>query len=106
MSHDGPAPLGADSFSWDDAVVDGVMHHLDGEEAPTTGATIRPSEAVPRGLDGGLPTALGVDRREPEQREEAILAHRARIDAARRQGLMATEEALDNPSDLDLTWRR
>jgi hypothetical protein len=99
-------PLGDDSFSWDDAG-EGILPHLDGVPQPSTENILaRPSESLPRGLDGGRPSALGIDRRTPELRERDVLEHRARIDEARRLGLFETEEALDSPSDLDPTWKR
>lgn len=105
MSGASDSPLGADSFQWGQ-VGDPIGYHFEGGEPRTTGATHRPSEAISRPLDGGRPSPLGVDRRTPEGREADILQHRARIDAARRAGLMRTEEALDNPSDLDGSWSR
>lgn len=98
-------PLGGDSFQWPEAG-EPIGDHLDRQDARPTPGIVRPSEAIPRGLDGGRPSALGIDRRTPEQREADVLAHRDRIDAARRLGLMETEEALDNPSDLDTTWKQ
>lgn len=99
-------PLGDDSFSWDESG-EGIMPFLDAPKNPSAdGASHRPSEAKPRGLDGGRPSALGIDRRSPELRECDILEHQARIDRARRHGLFATEEALDSPSELDDSWNR
>tara|TARA_R100000951_G_scaffold109933_1_gene107558 strand:- start:945 stop:1265 length:321 start_codon:yes stop_codon:yes gene_type:complete len=99
-------PLGEDTFSWDDAGED-IAPHLDGPvDARPEGTLLRPSEAVDRGLDGGRPSALGVDRRPEAVIECDILDHRDRIDRARRLGLFETEEALDSPSDLDPTWKR
>lgn len=98
-------PLGEDSFSWEQAG-EGIAPHLDGPvEARPDGTLFRPSEAVDRGLDGGRPSALGVDRRPPEVIECDILDHRDRIDRHRRLGIFYTEEALDSPSDLDASWK-
>ena len=93
-----PGPLGADSFSWDD-VGEAIPADTDPAEIRTTGALARPSRAQPRGLDGGTPTSLGVDRRTPEMRAADISAHRARIDAHRERGDFTTEEGLDAPRD-------
>jgi len=99
-------PLGADSFQWE-GVGEPIVPHLDGPIDPRPDGTLfRPSDAVDRGLDGGRPSALGVDRRTPEVIECDILDHRDRIDRARTLGLFTTEEALDSPSDLDDTWTR
>ncbi len=98
MSADPRGPLGAESFSWDD-LEEAPSHEIPPQEERTTGATRRPSDARPQSIGTGRPTALGVDRRTPELREADILAHRDRIDAARAQGLMVTEEALDAPRD-------
>lgn len=106
MSGRDDPPLGGDSFSWGQSG-EGIMPYLDGPKNPSAdGATYRPSEAQPRGLDGGRPSALGIDRRTEELRECDILDHQARIDRARRLGLFDTEEALDSPSDLDDSWNR
>jgi hypothetical protein len=100
------SPLGDDSFQWAD-IGEGILPYLDGPKSLSAdGATSRPSEARPRGLDGGRPSALGIDRRTEELRECDILDHQARIDRARRLGLFATEEALDTPSELDDSWNR